>query len=88
MSQEIGDCNDCGDCDDSYSKVNADTLSLIDKTRAVKDKIRRTPWYCIGTLMKLRKELKELGRETDKIGERLNRLEKERENPIQIVKRQ
>lgn len=85
MSQENIDCDDCND---TYSKVNTDTLLLIDKTRAVKDKIRRTPWYRIGTHMKLRKELSDLEKETDKIVERLNRLDMERKNPVQIVKRQ
>lgn len=82
MSQEIHDC------DDNYSNVNTDTLLLIDRVRIVKDKIRRTSWYRIGTLIKLRKELSGLEKEADKIGERLNRLRMKNKNPIEIVKRQ
>lgn len=82
MSQEIYDK------DDNYDKVNTDTLLLMNRVDIVKDKIDKTPWYRIGTLIKLRKELNHLGKETDKIGERLERLNNKYKNPIQIVKRE
>lgn len=82
MSQEIHDN------DDTYSKLNSDTLFLIDRLRIIKAKKRDTSWYRIGTHIKLRNELSDIVEETDKIGERLNRLEMERKNPIKIVKRQ
>ena len=74
--------------DDSYEKVSIDSLFLIDKVEIIKKKIEKTPWYHIGTHIKLWKELKVLGKETDKIGERLQKLDEEIDrSPIQIVKR-
>lgn len=69
---------------DSYYKINIDCQFLTDKVRIINDKIRKTPWYRIGTLLKLNRELKDLEKEADKIGERIKKLE---ENPIQIVRR-
>jgi hypothetical protein len=72
--------------DDNYSKVHTDVLLLIDRVRIVKDKVNKTRWYHIWTHIKLYKELIDLGKETDKIGERLNRLYREK-NIIEIIKR-
>lgn len=81
-------CQEVNGCDDNYGKVNTDILFLIDRLRLVKNKVRETPWYRIGTKIKLRKEISDIEKETDKIGERLNKLNMEKKNPIQIVKRQ
>ena len=81
MNQEI-------DCDDSYSKINTDMLFLIDKKRIIKYKLRKTPWYRIGIRIKLRNEINDLNKESDEIGERLERIHAEDKNPIKIVKRQ
>lgn len=69
---------------DSYYKINTDFLFLTDKLGIVEDKIRKTPWYRIGTHWKLYKELKDLDKETDQIGKRLKKL---KENPISVVRR-
>ncbi len=79
---------DIYDCDDNHSKVNTDILFLIDKVKIIKDKIKKTPWFRFGTLIKLRRELRDLDKESDEIGERLKKLHAQKMNPIQIVKRQ
>ena len=81
MSQEINDY------EDSYERVNVATLSLIDRVQIIHNKIKKTPWYRIGTLIKLWKELKVIAKETDKVGERLKKLDEAKRNPMEIVKR-
>jgi hypothetical protein len=73
--------------EDSYEKINTDIILSIDKLREIKNKIRHTPWYRIGTHIKLRKGLLCIEKESDKISERLKKLDAESRNPIQIVKR-
>lgn len=69
---------------DSYDKINLDILMLTDKIRDDKQRIRETPWYRLGIQWRLYKELRNLSKQADKIGERLKRIE---ENPIQIIRR-
>lgn len=73
--------------EDSYEKVNADITLSINKLREIKNERNNTPWYHIGTHIKLRKEFSSVGKESDKILERLKKLDAESRNPIQIVKR-
>jgi hypothetical protein len=73
--------------EDSYEKVNIDIFLLIDKLTEVKNKIRSTSWYRIGTHIKLRKEFSCIEKESDRILERLKKLDIEGRNPMQIVKR-
>jgi hypothetical protein len=73
--------------EDSYENVNTDMNLSIDKLREIKNKIEIAPWYRIGTHIKLRKELSSVEKESDKILERLKKLDVESRNPIQIVKR-
>lgn len=67
---------------DSLDKINIDVLFLKDQERIINYKIRKTPWYRIFTRLKLIKELDALNKEADKIGERLEKIEK---NPIKII---
>lgn len=73
--------------EDTISKLEIDILLLADKVRIIDDKIRKTPWYKVITHLKLYKELRGLGKETDNVAKRLQRLERMKRNPIQIVKR-
>lgn len=73
--------------DDNYDKLNVDILFLIDKLRIWKEKIGHTPWYRIGTHIKLRKELSGFEKEVDEIAERLQRLHAVHKNPIEVVRR-
>ncbi len=69
---------------DTYDKINFDISVLKDKVRDVQKRNRETPWYHIREQWRLYKELRNLGKQTDEIGERLKRI---KENPVQIVKR-
>lgn len=73
--------------EDSYDKVNTEVILLIGRLKIAKEKRSNTSWYHIWTLIQLRKEISCIEMETDKIGERLLRLDMEGKNPIQIVKR-
>lgn len=73
--------------EDSYEKVGVDTLLLMERLKIVKNKMRNTPWYRIGTRMKSQKELSCIQKETDEIAERLKILDTESRNLMQIVKR-
>lgn len=75
---------ECQQCNDTYDKINFDILILKDKVRDVQKRIGETPWYRIRTQWRLYKELGNLSKQTDEIGERLKRI---KENPVQIVKR-
>lgn len=71
--------------DYSIDRLSVEILRLIDKVRETKVKIRKTPFYRILTLYELYKELKEIDKDTDKIGEMLKKFERE---PIKIICRQ
>lgn len=73
--------------EDSVSKLEIDTLFLTDKVRIINDKVRKTPWYKVITHLKLYIELRGLVKEADDIDKRLEKLERAKRNPIQIVKR-
>lgn len=68
------ECQQCDDTNDTYDKINRDILILTDKVRDVKVRIRKTPWYRVIEHYKLSKELKDLEKQTDDIGERLKRI--------------
>jgi hypothetical protein len=71
-------------CDDTYDKIIFDISILSNKVDDVKKRIRETPWYHIRVQWRLYNELRNLSKQSDKIGERLERIEK---NPIQVIKR-
>lgn len=73
--------------EDNYYKLNTDILLLLERLRIVKNKRNNTSWYSIWTRIKLWKEIWSIQKETEKVGERLIRLDAESKNPIQIVKR-
>jgi hypothetical protein len=73
--------------EDNYSNVLTDVSLLRDRLEIVKNKIRNTPWYRIWTYIILQKELSDIQKKTNKIGKRLEILDKKCINPIQIVKR-
>ena len=73
--------------EDSYDKLNIDILLLTERVKILKSRRKNTPWYRVGTRLKLRKELSCIERESDEIAERLLRLHEKDRNPIQIVKR-
>jgi hypothetical protein len=89
MSIRPGDKLQNGDIvvEDSYEKLSIDIALLTDKLVDVKKEIRNTPWYRIGTHRKLKKEFSLIEDESDKIYERLKKLDIQKMNPIQIVKR-
>jgi hypothetical protein len=72
---------------DDYGKLNMDILFLTDRLRIWKKKLRNTPWYHILTHIRLRKELLDIEEDVEEIGERLQKLDVMRKNPIQLVKR-
>lgn len=72
---------------DTVSKLEIDTLFLTDKVRIIDDKIRKTPWYKVITHLKLYQELRDLKKEIDEIEKRVQRLERMKRNPVEIIKR-
>lgn len=73
--------------EDTYEKINADITLLTDKLIDVKREMKDIPWYRFGTRIKLRKELSCIEKESDKIAERLKKLDRKKTSPIQIIKR-
>ncbi len=77
----------CGNDGDNYFNVKRDIQFLIDKLEILRKKRRDTPWYCIRTRIKLLKEIQDIEKEAEEIGERLKKLDSKTMNPIQLVKR-
>lgn len=81
MGQE---CQQSDYTNDTYDKINFDIAILREKVIDVLNRIRDTPLYHLRAQWRLYKEVRDLNKQTDKIGERLKRLEND---PIQILKR-
>lgn len=69
---------------DTYDKINLDILTILEKVRNIKKKIRDTPWYHFRERWRLYKEIKSIEKQTDDIGKRLQIIEK---SAVQTVKR-